>query len=441
MTHPVPDTDKRLQKRYRQVVQEHMGHGHSVAAGPRILPDKNQAFAATQAAWRFYHNQRLSLPKLAEPLLSCAHQAATSCQRYALIVHDWSNLDYRSHTGKKDRIVLGQAEEIGYELRSALPVSDVAGQPLAPVCQDLRAADGVHSSRQHRVQAHASCLDELAPVLAFVDGLGLGVPTVHLIDREADSVFHYRQWHESGHRFLVRADAERRVRYQGEERSLPQVVAHLQDQQAFREVRAVEYHGQPARQRVAEAEVTLERPAQLHRVVKGKKVKIQVRGPALTLRLVISRIYDDQGTLLAEWLLLTNLPVEVSAADVALWYYWRWRIESFFKLLKGAGLHLEHWQQETALALARRLLVASMACVLIWQLARGPAPEATQLRGLLVRLSGRQMPYGEAFTEPALLAGMWVLLAMLEVLQSHELTELQRLAQYALAGCPSEDTG
>ena len=43
----------------------------------------------------------------------------------------------------------------------------------------------------------------------------------------------------------------------------------------------------------------------------------------------------------ARWLLLTNLPASVQAATVALWYYWRWRIESFFKLLKGAGAEFE----------------------------------------------------------------------------------------------------
>ncbi|MEZ5477737.1 MAG: hypothetical protein R3E95_09720 [Thiolinea sp.] len=62
--------------------------------------------------------------------------------------------------------------------------------------------------------------------------------------------------------------------------------------------------------------------------------------------------------MLAEWFLLTNVAA-VDAATVALWYYWRWRIESFFKLMKSAGHQLESWQQESALAIAKRLLVAS----------------------------------------------------------------------------------
>jgi hypothetical protein len=440
MNKSLPDVDARLSVRFDILVEEHMGHGHNVAAGPRVLPGDKEAFAATQAAWRFYSNECLSLPTLAQPLLVYArHAAKESCQRYALAVHDWSYLDYRTHTGKKDRVVLSNAAEIGYELRSGLLVND-RGEPLAPLCQDLRFAGGVHSSRHEKVLASESCLDELEPVFSFVDGLELGFPVVHIIDREADSVGHYRQWQAAQHLFLIRADHDRIVKHEGIDRKLPEVVALLASRQAFVDTREVLWHGKPARQWIAETEVTLDRPAQPHRVgPDGKEKRVKVPGPAITLRLVISRVYDEKGNLLAEWLLLTNVPPEVGAAEIALWYYWRWRIESFFKLLKGAGQHVEQWQQETAIAVARRLFVASMACVLIWQLARSTAPEATRLRSLLVRLSGRQMKRGKEFTEPALLAGMWVLLAMLEVLEMHDVAELQEFAAFALAG--SHNTG
>jgi hypothetical protein len=438
MNKSLPDTDVRLCARFDLLVQEHMGHGHNVAAGPRVLPGQNKAFAAVQAAWRFYNNDCLALPTLAQPALAFARQAAKECcQHYALVAHDWSNLDYRTHTLKKDRVELSNSAEIGYELRSALLVSD-RGEPLAPVCQDLRFAGGVHSSRHEKVQPSESCLDELEPVLSFVDGLELGFPVVHIIDREADSVGHYRRWQAGKHLFVIRADDIRIVKHEGIEQKLPKVVALLASRQAFVDTREVLWHGKPARQWIAETEVILDRPAQPHRVgPDGKMKRVKVPGPAITLRLVVSRVYDAEGNLLAEWLLLTNVPPEVGAAAIALWYYWRWRIESFFKLLKGAGQHVEQWQQETAIALARRLIVASMACVLIWQLARSTAPAATRLRSLLIRLSGRQMKWGKEFTEPALLAGMWVLLAMLDVLEQHDVAELQQLAAFALAGSPN----
>ena len=438
MKDSLPDTDVRLNARFDFLVQEHMGHGHTVAAGPRTLPGKASALAATQAAWRFFNNERLSLPTLAQPLLDCAHRAVKECcQCYALVAHDWSNLDYGTHTQKKGRVELSNAAEIGYELRSALVMSD-QGDVLAPVCQDLRAAEGVHSSRHEKIQPSGSCLDELAPVLSFIDSLQFGVPVVHIIDREADSVGHYRQWQAAGHLFLVRADADRCVKHEGTDQKLTEVVELLTSRQAFRDTREVQWHAQPARQWVAETDVTLDRPAKPHRIgPTGKMKRVQVPGPPITLRLIVSRVHDKNEGLLAEWLLLTNVPPEVDGAKIALWYYWRWRIESFFKLLKGAGQQVEQWQQETAIAVARRLMVATMACVLIWQLARSTTPEAVRLRDLLIRLSGRQMKRGTEFTEPALLAGMWVLLAMLDALQQHDVADLKQLAAFALAGSPN----
>jgi hypothetical protein len=151
----------------------------------------------------------------------------------------------------------------------------------------------------------------------------------------------------------------------------------------------------------------------------------------LELRLVIAEVRDAAGQVLAVWYLLTNVPAEVEAATVALWYYYRWRIETYFKLLKSAGMNLESWQQESAAAIARRLLVASMACVTVWRLARSQHPQAEPARQLLVRLSGRQMKRGHSFTMPALLAGLWVLLALFEVLETHTLEELHDLATFA----------
>ena len=57
-------------------MQQHLGTGQDVAAGLRVLPETASAWAAAQGAWRFYHNLRVSLPDLAQPLLT---QAITTC--------------------------------------------------------------------------------------------------------------------------------------------------------------------------------------------------------------------------------------------------------------------------------------------------------------------------------------------------------------------------
>jgi hypothetical protein len=434
----IPGVEKRLQNRYQQLVEEHAGHAHPVAAGPRILPDETSAKAAGMAAWRFFNNPRTTFSRLAQPLLEIAQDSAgRHCQQFALVPIDWSKLNYSDHPSKTDRILLGHSVEQGYKLLSALLLSDQDGQPLAPLCQQLLTAEGLLSSRFDRLRRPLSTLDELAPVMHFVTGLPLAKRPVFFIDAEADSVYHYRQWQRRGFLYLVRSDEERYVRLDnaaGEELRLPAVAQRLQEKQAFRPVRQVDYHGRQVWQHVAEQAVVLDRPAHLNRQVDGKSKRPTIKGVALALRLVITELRDEQGVLLERWYLLTNVPAEVDAATIALWYYWRWKIETYFKLLKAAGQQVEHWQQENGRVLLKRLLVAGMACVLAWRLANSQAPQAEEARRVVMRLSGRQMEHGKDYTLEGLLAGTWVLLAMAAVLEQMPASHVQEMAHFVLAG-------
>ena len=425
----MPALEPRLQRRYAQLVSEHLRSAPPLAAGPAALPRLTQAFASTQAAWRFFANDAVALPDLVAPLQAAGRRALDdSSDDYALVLHDWSILNYHRHTRKADQILFSQGSDRGYELASALLVDAANGDPLAPLELRLRTATAVHSTRQPAPGKGASHLDQVLPTMRAAAALDLPRTPVHVIDGEADSVAHLRRWHKHRQLVLVRTDGTRAVQWGDREWKLPAVVAELQRRQAFGEPRTVLYHGRPATQTVAEAEVTLTRPAYQNRQGQRRVIK----GKPLRLRLVVSQVRDAQGRLLAQWCLLTNVPAAVPAARVALWYYWRWRVESFYKLLKSAGQQVEAWQQESGEAIAKRLLVASMACVVAWQAARLEGPPGERLRALLVRLSGRQMKHGVSFTLPALLAGLWVLLAMTEVLGHYDLAEIRELAALAL---------
>jgi hypothetical protein len=422
-----------LQPRYRQLVEEHLSPADQLAAGLRALPDGSRAFASTQAAWRFYANPRTSIRQLAKPLVSAGREAvAEACDEFVLVVHDWCNLHFNTHTSKEDRVSLSRSDDLGYEIHAILLVGDRAGDPLAMIGMSLRAADGTRYSWNGGIWPARAPLDELAPAMTFVEAQRLSKPAVHVIDAEADSVGHFRDWIATpGRYFLVRADATRIVTHQGEEHSVEQIGQTLHEANALRFSRKVLYKGKRARQYVGAVEAILTRPAYPRR--KDKSKPTTVPGPPVRLRLVVSEVRDKDGKVLAAWFLLTNVPEKVTAATVALWYYWRWRIESYFKLLKSAGQQLEEWQQQSATAIAKRLLVASMACVLVWRLMRSEAPEAVPLRDLLIRLSGRQMKYGRSFTAPALLAGLWTLLSMLYALDHYSVTEIRRLASVIFA--------
>jgi hypothetical protein len=409
----------------------------SLAAGIHALAMSGLAdgFAAVLGAHRFLHNDAVTLPRLIEPLQQLARRWRIQApQTWGLVVHDWSLLSYPTHRRKTDQAKVNNGR--GYELTTLLLVEGSAGQPVAPLEVRLVSAQGVFSTRTPAPGKKAYRIDEVLPSMQAVADLGLGGPLVHVIDCEADALVQYRAWQAVGQHFLVRAKGSRKVRWQSQERSLADVAGRL----TFRRCREVTYRGQTATQHVAEAEVVLDRPAWRHRRQGGRVINERVPGPPITLRLVVSRVCDATGRTLAVWYLLTNVPDAVDTATVALWYYWRWRIESLFKLLKSEGQQVEHWKQPHGEAIAKRLLVAAMACALVWRLQRQPSEEATTLRRLLVQLSGRQMKWGQEYTTPALLAGLWVLLAMLEALEHHSVEDLRRFKQLVL-GTAEEEPG
>jgi hypothetical protein len=421
--------DLRLERRYWKLVAEHSASLKPLAAGLRALPGAGKAFASTQAMWRFLQNDRMKRTTLVEPLWSYAQECLRADRpEFVLVVHDWSQLHFRKHEDKEDRIDLPCDWNQGYELLTALMVSSRDGRPIAPAVQALEAADGVHATYSSHLQPAQSHMDALRPMMRAAEKAASGTRCVHIIDREGNAVFYMRQWAKRKRLFLVRSDYSRVVRHEGEEHNIRLVAQLLARRDEFRYIRDVWYHGRRATQEVAETTVVLERPAYQQRPKHGRQPRVRLRGKPLSLRLVVSRVFDEKHRLLAEWFLLTNLPESVNDATVALWYYWRWQIENYFKLLKSAGLQLEEWQQATAERILRRLLIADMACVTVWQLAGDPSPAAAEVRSLLVRLSGRQMKRKRPFTEPALLAGLWVLLAMLDVLDHHTIPDLRRAA-------------
>jgi hypothetical protein len=419
----------RLQSRYLLLVEQHMHVATKLAAGIHTLPHVGDSFTAAQGAWRFFANQRATLPKLVEPLRELGRQvSARSESSYALVVHDWSKIDYAGHTSKTDQVQLSNALDFGYELTTALLVDGGNGQPLAPLELSLLASQGRHSTAAVKPLPPVTHLDQVLPVMKASRKWNLPKRSVHVIDREADSLYHLRQWHADRHLFLVRAD-DRRVTFRNASLLLSDVVRTLSQEGAFQDTGAVEVRGQKGRSFVAATEVVLSGPA-WRRGPDGKKYRVP--GPPLASRLVVVQVRDEGGKLLAEWLLLTNVPAEVSKATIALWYYWRWRIESFHKLIKSAGMHMESWQQESAGAIAKRLLIACMACVVAWQLESQETPQAQSMKQFLVALSGRQTKRSRPVTTPALLAGLRVLLLMLDVLEKLTPEEIREQAEAVL---------
>ncbi|NBA93878.1 transposase [Pseudomonas sp. R5(2019)] len=346
----IPGLDTRLIKRYWDLVMAHINGPSAVAAGIKVLPKANQVFAQTQALWRFLSNDQIKLTGLATPLLELAHEGSRdSCDDYVLVAHDWSCINYSQHHAKTDRLQVPHDCAMGYELQSSLLISDRDGAPICTPALNLATNKGVLSTRTDEPLESQKHLDELTQRIAWLQAQDFAKPLVHIVDREADSAAHLRQWHAGQHRYLVRVNAGSLAQHEGQSKPLRLIAQQL----SFHETRQVDHKGKPAIQWLAETDVVLTQP-----------------GASLALRLIVTRIIGPEGELLAEWYLLSNLEASVQPERLALWYYWRWRIESYFKLLKEAGQEPESWQQESGAPIFKRLLIASQACAMVWRLLR-----------------------------------------------------------------------
>jgi hypothetical protein len=405
-----------------------------VVSGLSALPGTARSFASTLGMHRFLNNDTVTLPALIEPVqddIRCA--LAKTGSPVALVIHDWSGIHYHDTGRKTDLYQRSHKHDTGYELAAALVLESRAGRPLGPMELRLRTAHEVLSTRHRPTKAPAGRVDELLEVMDVAKDWGLDRPLVHVIDREGDSVDHYRQWSRQGHTFVVRADDDRVVKWKDRDVKLWELVRRpgLRWEpvvNADGSARAVMLGGVEGALWACEVAVVLERP--------GKKRvedrRIDVPGEPLPLRLVITWVLGARGEVLAEWFLFTNAGAQFAGATVGQWYAWRWGVESYFKLLKSAGQNAEAWEQHSAMAVAKRLVIASTACLAVWCLQQEESEEAAEVRRVLVRLSGRQMNYQVESTAPALLAGLEKLLAALDLIANYDIDEIRTLVKHVL---------
>ena len=90
-------------------------------------------------------------------------------------------------------------------------------------------------------------VEQLLPTMEAAKHWNLPAKIVHVLDHEADSVGHMRQWHASGHLFLVRAN-DRRVTW----RDQSILLAELAGQLKFQRTTDVDLRGRKAYQQITE---------------------------------------------------------------------------------------------------------------------------------------------------------------------------------------------
>jgi hypothetical protein len=275
---------------------------------------------------------------------------------------------------------------------------------------------------KHRLEHVETLADE-------VKAMGFHTKVVTVIDREADSIRHLRTLHEKNHLFLVRSD-DRRALWQGTLLKYHDIMSNFEREGLFKLAGDVIIKNTKYTQYVAETTVQIP-------MTYPAKRKMTESSPGsstnpLKLRLVLTKICDPgTGEIVSAWYLLSNLPPSVPAQQLALWYYFRWKIESYFKLMKSASQELEHWQQQSAPAIFKRLLVASMAVATVWQIQASETDEAAEIKTVLTKLSGKARKRGRPPTTGILLSGFFVFLQFFDFFESinFDLDQLKRYKQ------------
>ena len=141
------------------------------------------------------------MQKLQERLLQAAHDnAVTHCKWLCFNHPRLVETHTRKHQSKLDKYQITHKTDVGYDLQSSLLISDKTGLPLAPVAQRFVTANWSYSSHKNNEldKNIASHLDEVTTCIDYLEQQAFAKPLVHIIDREADSIGHIRQWQENG---------------------------------------------------------------------------------------------------------------------------------------------------------------------------------------------------------------------------------------------------
>jgi hypothetical protein len=185
-------------------------------------------FATTQAVWRFLNNDSVSFSQLNQPLIEQAMSGLTqSVHPYALVIHDWSHLQFFSHNNKSHRIKMTHSLDPGYELQSSLLVDASSGLPVAPVGQSLSDEQGYRSTFDDKLHSYQPHLDALTTNIAHIEALNFDKKLVHIIDREGDSIAHLRKLSIQNVNWLIRGKEGHLVDHEGISQKLGQVADRL----------------------------------------------------------------------------------------------------------------------------------------------------------------------------------------------------------------------
>jgi hypothetical protein len=337
----------------------------NLAANPAgTLPQAFTDWAELKAAYRFFDNPKVDYAKVVQPHLERTQKACREPGEY-LIIEDSTILDYTRHRKTRDLGVVGDGNQRGFELHSALAMrvegwtleQRPEGQLIGLFNQQCRrpalAPEG--ENRWQRLKRPRRSTWWAETFKSVVPGRS-DSQWIYLADRESDFYEPIQTCQNSGVDFIIRAYQDRRLADgSGKLRASLTTAAML----GHSTVELRSRGGEPARTAIVElrsVRVDLDgpwRPGGWQEPLRGVTV-VEVRE--------VSTPQDIKEPL--HWILLTSLPCQtlVQARRVVGRYTARWLVEEYHKALKsGAGVEKSQLEQAGRLA----ALVAVLAVVAV----------------------------------------------------------------------------
>ncbi len=335
-----------------------------------------QDWAATKAAYRFFHNELISYKDITQ-----SHVDATveRCSEYPeiLAIQDTTYLTYGHHKETTGLCALsknrGKHKEdiytLGLIMHSTLAVS-FDGLPLGLVDQKIYSRPEVSEEikeikkRTHNITIPIEEKDSYRWVESLQQTHAIfqnqTVKPITICDRESDIFDFFHLAKDLDAKILVRANHDRKINKSSpySEITGEQLWAHMKKLQTRGSI-VVEIPAQddqPAR--TAECSVRFGpitfNPPRNH-------PKKKALSNLSLYALYVSEIKCPKDISPIDWLLLTNISVDTldQAIEKVRWYCLRWRIEVFHKVLKS-GLKVEDCRLQTADRLIRYLSVMSI---------------------------------------------------------------------------------
>lgn len=349
--------DKRLNKRL-MLLAERLS-ARPAESFPKALDD-----AELEGAYRFFGNDEVTPAAILAPHFRQTAGRAAGLKRI-IVAHDTTQFEFSGLAKRPGLGRLVQPSAQGFFGHLSLAMSaDGERAPVGVLALEtiFRHKKSIGKKNWTREQS----LGESARWLRGVDAVeervsGLGVETVHVMDREADQYALLAAMAEAKRFFVVRSFQDRRLT--GEDEARLRATACAAKVTLCRDVIL---SSRPNRK----GPMGKRHPARRHRTAKlsfsATTVDLKRTSDAKTsqspsLRLNIVHVLErkpPRGEPAVEWFLLTNLPISNNdeLAFIVDCYRARWGVEEYFKALK-TGCQFEKRQLESAHSLLNALAI------------------------------------------------------------------------------------